>query len=102
YGVFNDSAEVDFNVTVTIPRTWTGVDSATLQVGGVEHKDGCNTDGYKAYVGINGGDNGIGTETGIKKKYHDLKASCPGAASLQPGQTYQLRMLKRILARMFN
>jgi len=80
---------------VKIPSTWTGVDSATLQVGGVAHHDNCNTDGYKAYVGINGGDNGIGTETG-DKHYTDLHANCDkNVGNLQPGGTYRLRALKK-------
>jgi hypothetical protein len=42
FGVHNDSAEVDFNVTVRIPNTWTGQDSATLHVGGVAHSNDNN------------------------------------------------------------
>jgi hypothetical protein len=72
------------------------VDTATLQVGGVAHHSGCSTDGYKAYVGINGGNNGIGTETGVGKTYTDLHAKCdPNVGNLRPGQTYRLRALKR-------
>ena len=92
YGVYNDSPEVDFNVTVKIPSTWTGTDSATLQFGGVAHHDGCDVDGYKAYVGIGGGENKLGTEM-LDKKYHDL-TTCNNI-QLQPGQTYRLRALKK-------
>ena len=40
-------------------------DTATLQMGGSRHSGDCTSvQGYKAYIGINGGKNGVGIETG--------------------------------------
>ena len=64
YGVYNNSPEVDFNVTVKIPcKLGPRVDSANVT--GWRRCTSWSVviqNGYKAYVGINGGDNGIGTE----------------------------------------
>ena len=65
YGVNNGSTNVDFTVTVKIPENYIAKETATLQVGGAVYHTGCDTTGYKGYVGINGDKNGLKTENRI-------------------------------------
>ena len=97
YGVNNGSDNVDFTVTVKIPENYTAKETATLQVGGVSHHTGCDTIGYKGYVGINGDKNGFEIESGANKQYGGLlPAKCdPSIPTLKPGEQHTLRMTKK-------
>ncbi len=96
YGVYNGSTNVDFTVTVKIPENYVAKETATLQVGGAEHKGGCDTTGYKGYVGINGDKNGFETETGAEKNYGGLlPAKCDSSIpTLRAGEQHTLRMTR--------
>src|SRR5690242_6227315 len=72
---------------------------SNLQLGGSQHSGSCKSvQGYKAYIGIKGGKNGVGIETGScdHKKYPDdfpNSNKAPGF-TLQPGHTYNIRGIK--------
>ena len=95
FGVNNGSNNVDFTVTFRLPATFTTKEDTTLQVGGAAHHTGCKTDGYKGYIGINGGKHGFETETGTAKNYSTLFGDCTNKDDLVPGQQYTLRMTKK-------
>jgi hypothetical protein len=75
---------------------------SNLQLGGSQHSGSCKSvQGYKAYIGIKGGKNGVGIETGScdHQKYPDdfpNSNKAPGF-TLQPGHTYNIRGIKENL-----
>jgi hypothetical protein len=85
---------VDFTVTFKLPATFKTKETATLQVGGVAHHGGCDTIGYKGYIGINGGKHGFEIESGASKDYSKTFGTCSDKTDLVPGQQYTLRMTK--------
>ena len=102
-GWTNGANTSDLRVSITIPSTMKVQDTATLQMGGSRHSGDCTSvQGYKAYIGINGGKNGVGIETGScgHKVYpHDFPNSNKAPLfTLQPGHTYNLRGTKENLS----
>ena len=95
FGVNNGSNNVDFTLTFKLPATFKTNETATLQVGGASHHEGCDTIGYKGYIGINGGKHGFEIESGKEKSYLGLFGTCPDKTDLVPGQQYTLRMTKK-------
>jgi hypothetical protein len=78
-------------------------DTATLQMGGSRHSGNCKSvQGYKAYIGINGGKNGVGIETGTcKDKNYPPDFPNSNTApffTLHSGHTYNLRGTKENLS----
>ena len=70
-GVENGSNNVDFTVTVKIPENYNAKETGNITGRGASHHEGCDTSGYKGYVGINGDKNGFEIETGVRKLIMD-------------------------------
>ena len=63
-----------------------------IKVAGTRDQKGYLWNGYKGYIGINGGKNGIGIEFGRGPNYQDFTdTKVTTRANLQPGHTYTLR-----------
>jgi len=99
YGVKNSTPTVDFQVNIRVPDDYTASDTATLQIGGGQHQEGCGWDGYKLYVGINGKKNAMGIEYGDGPNYLEFKDAkiFQPSFSMQHGQTYKLRATKEVI-----
>ena len=68
WGVTNSGPTSDMRATIRIPNNFRVPDTLTLQLGGSQHSGSCKSvQGYKAYIGIKGGKNGVGIETGSCK-----------------------------------
>ena len=102
WGVTNSGPTSDMRATIRIPNNFRVPDTLTLQLGGSQHSGSCKSvQGYKAYIGIKGGKNGVGIETGSckHKVYPDDFPNSNKAPlfTLQPGHTYNLRGTKENL-----
>jgi hypothetical protein len=98
-GIANRSGNCDLRIKLKVPSDFKDKDSATLQIGGGQHKDPCkDVRGYKLYFGINGGMTDIGTEYGScgSKHYGYFNLGLPDAG-LRPNGTYILRATKQDL-----